>query len=160
MKAMHRSSLIALAALALCIPRTGMGESVLVSGAGSTGASASVDIRIIVPPVMQVLENTHPEQLGVAVDGQWSAQQKLVVMSTMKRGFCVTLRLATPQVEGWQLHSLQQGGVTLSTVADGYQVCTARAGRYTLLLQHAFAAESTVAGDALRWPVRTDLTAL
>lgn len=157
---MVRPSLIALAALALGMPSTSMGESVLVSGAGGTGSSASVDIRIIVPPVMQVLENTHPSQLGVAVDGQWNAQQKLVVMSTMKRGFCVTLRLATPQVDDWQLNTLVESGATLDAVADGYRLCTARAGRYTLLLQHAFAADNAPSGEALRWPVRTDLTAL
>ena len=157
---MVRPSLIALAALALGMPATGMGESVQVSGAGGTGSSASVDIRIVVPPVMQVLENTHPSQLGVAVDGQWNAQQKLVVMSTMKRGFCVTLRLATPQVNDWQLQTSQEGGTTLNPLADGYRLCTARAGRYTLLLQHAFAADNALSGEALRWPVRTDLTAL
>lgn len=157
---MIRPSLIALAALALGMPATGMGESVQVSGAGGTGSSASVDIRIVVPPVMQVLENSHPAQLGVSEDGQWSAQQKLVVMSTMKRGFCVTLRLATPQVNDWQLQTSQEGGTTLNPLADGYRLCTARAGRYTLLLQHAFAADNALSGEALRWPVRTDLTAL
>ncbi|MBA4264006.1 MAG: hypothetical protein C0453_02900 [Comamonadaceae bacterium] len=160
MNAVVRPYLIALAALALGMPGTGMSESVLISGVANRGASASVDIRIIVPPVMQVLENSHPMQLGEPVDGQWSAQQKLVVMSTMKRGFCVTLRLATPQVDGWQLNALQEGGATLRAVADGYRLCTDRAGRYTLLLQHAFATENPLAGDALRWPVRTDLTAL
>jgi len=160
MKVLARPSLFALVALTLGMPGTSIGESVLVTGTRSTGASASVDIRIVVPPVMQVLENSHPVQLGVSVDGQWSAQQKLVVMSTMKRGFCVTLRLATPQVDGWQLQSLHEGGATLSAVADGYRLCTARAGRYTLLLQHAFAADNPLTVDALRWPVRTDLTAL
>ena len=157
---MIRPSLIALAALALGMPGTGMGESVQVSGAGGTGSSASVDIRIVVPPVMQVLENSHPAQLGVSEDGQWSAQQKLVVMSTMKRGFCVTLRLATPQVNDWQLQTSQEGGTTLNPLADGYRLCATRAGRYTLLLQHAFAADNALSGEALRWPVRTDLTSL
>lgn len=160
MKVLARPSLIALVVLTLAVPGTSIGESVLITGARSTGASASVDIRIVVPPVMQVLENSHPTQLGVSVDGQWSAQQKLVVVSTMKRGFCVTLRLATPQVDGWQLETQQEGGATLDAVADGYRLCTTRAGRYTLLLQHAFATENPLAGDALRWPVRTDLTAL
>lgn len=161
MKALVRPSLTAaLATLALCIPGTGTAESVLVTGVGGTGASASVDIRIVIPPVMQVIENTHPTQLGMPVNGEWSAQQKLVVHSTMKRGFCVTLRLAAPQVEGWRLQTAQQGGTTLSEVADGYRVCTARPGRHTLLLQHAFATESTAIHPALGWPVRTDLTAL
>lgn len=160
MKALVRPSLIALAIVAMVIPGTSLGESVMVTGTRSTGASASVDIRIVVPPVMQVLENSHPSLLGVPVDGQWNAQQKLVVVSTMKRGFCVSLRLDAPQVEGWQLQTLQEGGTTLSAVADGYRLCTARAGRYTLLLKHAFAAGGTLAADDLRWPVRTDLAAL
>jgi len=160
MKALIRPPLIALAALALGMPSTSIGERVLVTGAHNTGASASVDIRIVVPPVMQVLENSHPAQLGLPVDGQWHAQQKLVVVSTMKRGFCVTLRLATPQVNDWQLRTLLEGGATLDAVADGYRLCTERAGRYTLLLQHAFATETPLDGNALRWPVRTDLTAL
>jgi hypothetical protein len=45
-------------------------------------------------------------------------------------------------------------------VSDGYRLCTARPGRYTLLLQHEF---DTAAGSdrtALRWPVQTDLTAM
>ncbi|HEX5739598.1 MAG TPA: hypothetical protein VFY22_13900 [Hydrogenophaga sp.] len=159
MKVLARPSLLALVVLTLGVPGTSFGESVLVSGTRNAGASASVDIRIVVPPVMQVLENSHPSQLGVSVDGQWNAQQKLVVMSTMKRGFCVTLRLATP-LDGWELQTQQVGGTTLSAVADGYRLCTARAGRYTLLLQHAFAAAPPQAGNALHWPVRTDLTAL
>lgn len=150
----------ALACLALGSPGTGIAESVLVTGTGSGGASASVDIRIIIPPVMEVIENTHPSQLGMPVDGEWSAQQKLVVHSTMKRGFCVTLRLAAPQVEGWRLQTIQQSGTTLSEIADGYRVCTTRPGRYTLLLQHAFATDNMAVAPALGWPVRTDLTAL
>lgn len=159
MKVLARPSLFVLFLLALGVPGTSMGESLRVSGNRSTGASASVDIRIVVPPVMQVLENSYPMHLEGAVDGEWHAQQKLVVVSTMKRGFCATFRLITPTVDGWQLRFQQEGSATLSAVADGYRVCTTRAGRHTLLLQHAFATESLVS-DALRWPVRTDLMAL
>lgn len=166
MNALVRPPLMALIALGLAWPATGMSESVQVSGVNNGGASASIDIRIVVPAVMQVIENSHPAQLGMAADGRWSAQQKLVVHSTMKRGFCVSLRLAEPQVGGWQLETAQQGGTTLTPVADGYRLCTSRPGRHTLMLQHAFAAAPGAAGlpaglpPSLNWPVRTDVTAL
>jgi hypothetical protein len=168
MKALIRPTLIAMACLAMGSAGLGQAESVFVTAtaAGGNGTSASVDIRVIVPPVMQVIENSHPTQLGVPVDGQWSARQKLVVHSTMKRGFCVSLRLAAVEVEGWRLRATTQGerSATLQAVADGYRVCTDRAGRYTLVLEHAFATERATSGaappPALGWPVRTDLTAL
>lgn len=146
-----------LATLALLLaPLPGAAESSLVVGSGN--ASATLNFRIVIPPVMRVLENSHPEQLATGEGGALSAQQRLVVVSNMKRGFCVTLRQADPQLRGWRLQTPQEGGVSLSPVADGYRVCTTRAGRYTLLLQHEF---QTLAGaDALRWPVQTDLMAM
>lgn len=170
MNAPFRPVLTALVGLALAAPGHSLAESVVVSGVNHGGASVSVDIRIVVPAVMQVIENSHPTQLGMAVDGRWTAQQKLVVHSTMKRGFCVSLRLAAPQVAGWQLDTAQLGGTTLTPVADGYRLCTSRPGRHTLMLQHAFAsapgaasvpsADLTGLPPVLNWPVRTDVTAL
>ena len=159
MNAPFRPVLTALVGLALAAPGHSLAESVVVSGVNHGGASVSVDIRIVVPAVMQVIENSHPTQLGMAVDGRWTAQQKLVVHSTMKRGFCVSLRLAA-----------QHGGTTLTPVADGYRLCTSRPGRHTLMLQHAFAsapgaasapsADLTGLPPSLSWPVRTDVAAL
>ena len=134
-----------------------MGESQAVN---QHSASASIDIRIVVPPIMRVLENSHPSQLVPAVGGDWSAEQRLVVLSTMKRGFCVTLRMNTSDVEAWRLQTEQSGGVTLSPVSDGYRLCTPRPGRYTLLLQHEFEASGNGDMQSLRWPVQTDITAL
>ncbi len=133
-----------------------MGESLTTN---QRSASASVDIRIIIPPIMRVLENSHPVQMNPVVGGDWSAEQRLVVLSTMKRGFCVTLRMNTPEVDGWRLKTEQTGGITLNPVSDGYQLCTPRAGRYTLLLQHDFESAGNTS-ESLRWPVRTDITAL
>ena len=133
-----------------------MGESRVVN---QQSTSASVDIRIIVPPIMRVLENSHPMQMDPLLGGDWSAEQRLVVLSTMKRGFCVLLRMNSPDVDAWRLKTEQTGGITLSPVSDGYRLCTPRPGRYTLLLQHDFeAAENTT--ESLRWPVQTDITAL
>ncbi len=134
-----------------------MGESQAVN---QHRASASIDIRIVVPPIMRVLENSHPSQLVPVVGGDWSAEQRLVVLSTMKRGFCVTLRMNTSDVEAWRLQTEQSGGVTLSPVSDGYRLCTPRPGHYTLLLQHEFEASGNGDMQSLRWPVQTDITAL
>lgn len=141
----------------LLAPTTGIGEAVV---AGPGGASASLRISITVPAVMRVLENSYPTQLMPVVGGDWTAEQRLVVLSNMKRGFCVTLRMNTPDVEAWRLQTEQTGGITLTPVADGYRLCTPRPGRYTLLLQHEFDASGNNAMQSLRWPVQTDITAL
>jgi hypothetical protein len=122
-------------------------------------ASAALDFRIIIPPVMQVLENSHPGELQADASGVLSAQQRLVVVSNMKRGFCVSLRMAEPQLAGWRLqHSSLEAGVRLEPAADGYRLCTSRPGRYTLQLQHEFG--HTDLKTAQRWPLQTDLTPL
>lgn len=147
-----------LATLALLLaPLPAAADSGLVVGSGN--ASATLNFRIVIPPVMRVLENSHPDQLAVDASGVPSAQQRLVVVSNMKGGFCVTLRQTDPHLSGWKLQTAQDSGVSLSPVADGYRLCTARAGRTTLLLQHQFNASET-ATTALRWPVQTDLMAL
>ena len=147
-----------MAAGLLLSPATGMSESGL--GGASRPASAALDFRIIIPPVMQLLENSHPSRLDLPSNGSLSAQQKLVVVSNMKRGFCVTMRVDAPEVDGWRLQAAQQGGITLLELTDGYRLCTARPGRYTLLLQHEFDAAPGRTQDALVWPVQTDITAL
>ena len=141
----------------LMVPATSVGEAIV---AGPGGASASLRISITVPAIVRVLENSHPSQLTPTVGGDWNAEQRLVVLSNMKRGFCVTLRMDTADVEAWRLQTEQSGGVTLSPVSDGYRLCTPRPGRYTLLLQHEFEASSNGAMQSLRWPVQTDITAL
>ncbi|MGE0350780.1 hypothetical protein [Hydrogenophaga sp.] len=160
MSAAKHPLFLALAASALVLaPSTSIGESVLAS----TGkASATLELRIIIPPVMQVLENSHPLRMDAEASGDWSAEQRLVVVSNMKRGFCVTLRMSAPEVEAWRLNTPKTGGVTLNPVSDGYRLCAPRPGRYTLLLQHEFAAATTQRTNtgALRWPVQTDITAL
>lgn len=147
-----------LAALGLLFsPAASMGESANTSGALS--ASATLDIRIVVSPVIRVLENSHPQRLDTSASGEASAEQRLVVLSTMKRGFCVLLRRATPQLGTWELQTAPQSGIQLSPTADGYRLCGTRPGRYTVLLQHRFASNNASA-TALSWPVQTDISAI
>jgi hypothetical protein len=141
----------------LLAPATSIGDSVLPS---QGQASAALEFRIIIPPVMRVLENSHPVLMDAEADGDWSAEQRLVVVSNMKRGFCVTLRMRTPEVETWRLQTAQAGGITLNPVSDGYRLCTPRPGRYTLLLQHEFDAPQKSVNSNLRWPVETDISAI
>ena len=142
----------------LLTPAAGMGESSVASPGRS--ASAALDFRIIIPPVMQLLENSHPARLDPGIDGASNAHQRLVVVSNMKRGFCVSMRLEAPRIEAWRMRSTQASGITLQEIAEGYRLCTARPGRYTLLLQHEFEAAAGPSSEAMAWPVRTDITAL
>jgi len=122
-------------------------------------ASAALDFRIIIPPIMRVLENSYPSELQADASGALSGQQRLVVVSNMKRGFCVSLRMAEPQRAGWRLqHIGSEAGVSLQPAADGYRLCTFKPGRYTLQLQHEFGSSDLQA--AQRWPVQTDLITL
>ena len=155
--------LVALAVL-LLRPTASRAESRLAGPSGK--ASASIHFRIVVPPVMRVLENSHPTELRPSADGgALTAEQRLVVFSNMKHGFCVSLRQPSPELAaGWQLQQTsiddtgKDSGAVLSPQADGYRLCTSRPGRHTLLLQHAFPAlNPSLAATALHWPVRTEL---
>jgi hypothetical protein len=155
------------AALVWLWPATSRAEASFATGP-TAKASASIHFRVVIPPVMRVLENSHPAQLQPSADGSaLTAEQRLVVVSNMKHGFCVALRQPTPELAtGWQLQQAPSeggGAVLISPVADGYRLCASRPGRYTLRLQHAFppaTAEQLARATALHWPVQTDLTAL
>jgi|GEM_PF-2517221 hypothetical protein len=144
-----------LATLAMVVAApTALAESGFAAVGGK--ASAALDFRIIIPPVMQVLENSHPDQLQVDASGALSARQQLVVVSNMRHGFCVSLRMAEPQRADWHLkHNSSEPGVRLEPTTDGWRLCTSRPGHYTLQLQHQFG--STDLQTAQRWPVQTDL---
>lgn len=150
------------AALAVFLlwPAAGRTESSLASASGK--ASASIHFRIVVPPTMRILENSHPSQLEASADGALVGQQRLVVVSNMKHGFCVALRRNQAEAGPWQLETAAHSGAALTTTADGYRLCTSRPGRYSLLLQHRFqpTATATATLTALAWPVQTDITAL
>lgn len=147
--------LLATSAL-LLIPSTSIGESAL---ANQGKASAALELRITMPPVIRLLENSHPQQLDMSVDGQASAEQRLVVVSNMKRGFCVSLRRAAHQLGTWELQTAPQSDVQFSASADGYRLCGTRPGQYTLVLQHRFSTSDNGI-NALHWPVLTDISAI
>ena len=163
----HHRHLIA--ALAL-----GLGAGGGVSPAWADGAlsldghqtSSSLDFRIIIPPVLRIVENSYPLQLPAAdaQTGRILAVQHLVLLSTLRKGFCMELRLAQPRMTDWQLQASGSSGIQVLPSSDGgYRVCASRAGRYNIALQHAFSLKDNVpatAAPALSWPVYMDLAAL
>lgn len=152
---LHRWLAAALLTGGLLIPVFGHAEARWAPPGGS--ASASINIRIIVPPVLQVLENAPASVLQADGAGAWLGQQRLVVVSNLKRGFCAHLRGDAGQdAAGWTLQAQPSAGVLTERVADGWRVCTLRAGRHQLDLEHRFQTR----GNAPAWPVATDITAL
>lgn len=157
------AALVFSAAAAALVPSAARAEGALSINAGSPGgsgasASAALQFRVVIPAVMRVLENSHPSQLETAADGALVGQQRLVVVSNMRHGFCVALRRNQAGAGPWQLETAANNGAALTPTADGYRLCTSRPGRYSLLLQHRF--EPTATLTALAWPVQTDITAL
>lgn len=159
MKPAHRLLPALVVSLGLVLaPATSQGEAQLTTSAPA--ASGALDFRIIIPPVMRVLENSHPPQLTSGADGSLGGQQRLVVLSNMKRGFCVTLRLRSPDVDQWQVRAAPESGVTLQAAGQAYRLCSDRPGRYTMVLQHQFGPSAHVPGAGQDWPVQTDITTL
>jgi hypothetical protein len=88
--------------------------------------SAALDFRIVIPPVMRVLENSHSWQLNAGADRGLIAAQRVVVLSNIKHGFCVTLSLAMPGFDQWLVDVVPEPGVTAQAVASGKRLCSAR----------------------------------
>ena len=131
------------------------------AGAFTTDAassSAALDFRVIIPQILRILENTHPVALSPPdrQTSRISALQRLVLVSTMPRGFCMDLQMAGQQLSDWQLQISTGAGAWLQRAAGGYRLCTAKAGRYDVALQHDFSAVDST--EQLRgWPVLVSL---
>ena len=136
-------------------------------GADGRQTGSSLDFRIIIPPVLRVVENSYPPVLPAA-DGQTgriSALQRVVLVSTMRRGFCMDLRLTQSRMTDWQVQASGSTGISVAPSEGGYRVCASRAGRYELALQHAFSLKNRLSASAkpapaVDWPVQLDLVAL
>jgi hypothetical protein len=143
--------------LMLCaaLPLAARAESRLVTDRGSP-ASAALDFRIIVPPIVRVLGNHHPASLpppGAA------ARQELEVLTTLRQGFCAVLRLNTSGVHGWTVRS-GDAGVQVQRTGDGFRVCALRNGRHRVALEHRFEFDDAATAAQRPWPVQTELSAL
>ncbi|MDB5891304.1 MAG: hypothetical protein JWP47_2135 [Polaromonas sp.] len=128
-------------------------------------ASAVVQISVIIPAVLRLLENSHPLSLLVPQDSlgsRVSATQRLTLISTLRAGFCMDLQLNQAQVSAWQVSVSGAAGAWMQRSESGYRLCTRRPGRYDLSLQHDFdvrqvSAASTQTTQAMDWPVHVSL---
>lgn len=157
--------------LSSCCAALALGLALLASesraearfAAAGQGASAGLDFRIVIPPVMRLLENSHPERLVADLQGRLAGTQTLVVLSNLKRGFCLMLK--RPQSDGaaataWNLKAVQADGLSADFTGDGWRLCAAGPGRYTWRLQHEFDPAGEAGPRAMSWPVWAELAAL
>lgn len=127
-------------------------------------ASTTLDFAIVIPAVLRILENSHPAALLSAdtAGSLISATQRMVLVSTLGKGFCMDLQLNQQQVAGWQLNVSGSAGTRVEAAEGGYRVCAMRPGRFELALQHAFSLKDHKPGTAaqassLSWPVSVSL---
>lgn len=102
-------------------------------------ASAALTFTIHIPLVLRVLENRHPEQITTGQDA--AAEQHLLLVSSLRNGFCAELGLMWGNTADWQLKIIRASGSTgawLETTPAGYKLCARKPGRYALTLQHHF----------------------
>lgn len=124
-------------------------------------ASATVRIRVVIPPVVRVLQDLHPSSLNAAPDDRLRGEQRLVVSTNMRQGFCLDLQNNISPGMPWQVQSVGGDAVVITAQGEGYRLCGSRQGTYTLVLQHEFQpASPSWVGVGLPWPVRTELISL
>ncbi len=132
--------------------------------------SAAVDIAIIIPAVLRILENEHPLTLVAAPAEphtsleRLAAVQKITVVSTLKKGFCMDLRLGRGDIAHWTMSLQSTANVWLESAVSGYRLCTGRPGRHLLTLQHAFSwpqptGQRVGAANEMTWPVHVSISA-
>jgi hypothetical protein len=137
----------------------------------AAAGQATLDLRITIPPVLQLLEHRHPARLSRDLQGRLQGEQTLVLLTNLRRGACVQLRqhaqAATLGLQ-WLAQGLELGGATLQADGDQWRVCAAGPGRHLLRLQHAFvpaaagaaASASATVEDSPAWPLQADVVAL
>jgi hypothetical protein len=122
---------------------------------GGPAASARLTLRVVIPPMVRLQEDAHPAELASDV-----AQQKLVIQTNLRQGFCAALRLANDARTGWTLRVAAGDEVWLQPSAEGYRLCTKGPGLHTVHLEHRFDTPATPDGVPRAWPVRTEIASL
>lgn len=148
----------------LSLPLSARAGETLQLNDKSGSTSAALTFAIVIPSVLRILEDTHPDILQVygAFDTLVSAQQRMVVISTLGKGFCMDLRLASQQVVSWHMTSSgSSAGIWIETTVGGYRLCARKAGRFEIYLQHNFELTQKASPTPLNgtsWPVNVSLT--
>lgn len=141
-----------LLALALLSPGLAQSESAIARNGHS--ASAQVNIRVSIPPVVHLLENHHPLVLPPE-PGAITAQQRIVLHTNVRQGACVELWNAAERTTAWDVRPIGGEPVSVQAFSGGWRLCTMRPGTHTVLIEHRFGPDA-----AGRWPLRTDATLL
>lgn len=160
--AKHITPALALCAGVLWSPAPALAHETL--SADGRQASAALNFSIIIPAVLRIIENSHPPSLPAAdpQTSRISAMQRMVLVSTLRKGFCMDLQLTQPQLADWQVQISGSAGAWIQPSEGGYRLCSGRAGRYELALQHDFSLKDGTRGKlapALDWPVNVSLSA-
>lgn len=132
-------------------------------GTGEAKAGASLQFRVVIPPVVRVTANDHPQMIAAAADGNSARQatQRLVFNTNLRRGLCIDLQLADAGVTQWTVHADTTDGATLTPAMGGWRLCVSRPGQHAVTLQHAFTMHpATVVAASTAWPVQLQLAAL
>jgi hypothetical protein len=128
----------------------------------------AIDFAIVIPAILRLLENDHPAELQPLAGPAMpiAALQRVVLVSTLRSGFCMDLRLnarhaGQAQVADWQVQlaalsgAAAASGARVEAVDGGWRVCTRRAGRFELALQHAFSVQPRAAQAGVNLAVGT-----
>jgi hypothetical protein len=125
-------------------------------------ASAKIDFRVVIPETLRLLADDHPARLskGDARNAPAPALQRIVMLSTLRKGFCLNLRLGSREVAHWKLQLPGSPDARMDATAEGYRLCVLHAGRHELALSHSFVMGGQRAGpDPVDWPVYLSLAA-
>jgi len=128
-------------------------ESVVATGAQA--ATAHLTLRVVIPPMVRLQEDSHPAELASGV-----VQQKLVIQTNLRQGFCAALRLAAKVPNRWELRVAAGDEVRLQPGPEGYRLCSNGPGRHTVLLEHRFDTAGGADDTPFAWPVRLEIAAL
>lgn len=142
--------------------------------------AGAADFAIVIPAILRLLEDNHPAELHTLANtaSPISALQRVILISTLRSGFCIDLRLNAMRsnqvrVANWQVRltalsdAAAASGAQVEALDGGWRVCTRRAGRYELALQHAFSLQpfpvtrqiaAPELPTALGWPVALSLS--
>jgi hypothetical protein len=122
---------------------------------GGQGASARLTLRVVIPSMVKLQEDIHPSEVDAGV-----ANQKLVIQTNLRKGFCAALRLASPEATSWNVRVAAGDNVWLQAAGDGYRLCSNGPGQHTVHLEHQFDTSGALANRPLAWPVRMEITSL
>jgi hypothetical protein len=155
-------AIVAVCTGVLTTPTTAMASGTFSSDRQSS--SATLNIRVLIPAILRILEESHPQSLPPAdtKSSHISATQRMVLVSTLRKGFCLDLQLTQRQITDWQIRVSGSPGTWIEPSENGYHLCAGRAGRYEVALQHDFSLKDSLRGNvasAIEWPVSLNLSA-